>query len=181
MSYRSNAILLRSIQCLVRSHISRQSSLVIAHTSRKSSSSTLDAQTSCHHRVYNTNVAILDRYYKVHQNSTIPVPEIYFYDLTCNNTLKALFIVMEYLDEVPIPYHPDLNDEYFETTILEQICRIVTNYINCGLLGFAGCSVHQIEESLSVTNLERTGTVTRVSILRKIITREVQLNIGIGL
>jgi hypothetical protein len=61
------------------------------------------------------------RYVKA--NSLMPVPEIYFYDTTCNNPIGASFIVMEFLEGVPIPYS-DIDSENIEQTtkIYKQIC-----------------------------------------------------------
>lgn len=57
-----------------------------------------------------------------------PYPEVYFYDVNSDNALGAAFIVMDYLDGFPIPYHRDLqfdhNYEILEHKIVKQICRI---------------------------------------------------------
>jgi hypothetical protein len=66
----------------------------------------------------------IDTMRHVKARTTIPIPEVYIYDVTGNNALGAAFIVMEYLDGVPIPYHPDLSYELLEHKLLKQICRI---------------------------------------------------------
>ena len=61
----------------------------------------------------------------VRNHTTIPVPRVHFHDSRCNNPLKAPFIVMDFIDGVPIPFSDfDPENETQATTIYKQLCRI---------------------------------------------------------
>jgi len=61
----------------------------------------------------------------VRNHTTIPVPRVHFFDSRCNNPLKTPFIVMDFIDGVPIPFSDlDSENETQASKIYKQLCQI---------------------------------------------------------
>jgi hypothetical protein len=61
----------------------------------------------------------------VRSHTTIPVPRVHFHDSRCNNPLKAPFIVMDFIDGVPIPFSDlDPENQTQARKIYKQLCQI---------------------------------------------------------
>jgi hypothetical protein len=61
----------------------------------------------------------------VRNHTTIPVPRVHFHDSRCNNPLKAPFIVMDFVDGVPIPFSDlDAENETQASKIYKQLGQI---------------------------------------------------------
>ena len=68
--------------------------------------------------------SVITREY-VRNHTTIPVPRVHFHDSRCNNPLKAPFIVMDFVDGVPIPFSDlDAENETQASKIYKQLGQI---------------------------------------------------------
>jgi len=89
----------------------------------------------------------------VKNNTTIPLPKVYFCDSSHNNSLGAPFMVMDYIDGVPIPFS-DIDLEHLPQVtklykpichISYQLCRLRFNKIGSLYTGSPTDSIHTME------------------------------------